>query len=398
MSTKLEKVLTNLYEDKSDRFYSHIFFQVDRVSCDKIPTMGVGIKNRRVKLYYNQQFLDDVIKDHGVDHVKTILKHEASHLINKHIFKERIYKADSEINHTIENIAMDCAINQYLDKNHIKDIKGITLDSLKEMLKETKPENVEAFKDYPYYLELLLKEKEEREKKGKRKEFEKMLKDAQMDDHSGLGEQSVDPVDKAIFDEVIKNAVDDTLREGGTIPGGMEGILDIGRGSKIPWQRHITRFVNKTKKMNRKKSRTKRNRRYGIKFPGNNRDFESNILVALDTSGSMSDEDIQNCLKEMYKIYEINNNIGLDIIECDAEITEVFTYNGGRKFKVAGRGGTDFNPALEYYKNNAYDGMIFFTDGGHWGSDLVNPSKDVIWGLVNEFNFSPNFGKVIKID
>lgn len=398
MSNKLEKLLTSLYEDKYDRFYSHIFFQVDREKTDKIPTMGVGIQNKRVKLYYNEEFLDKIINENGPDHAKTVLKHEASHLINKHIFKERRYKSDAGINHSLENVAMDCSLNQYINQDHIDDIGGVSLNSFKKMLKESKPEQVEAFKDYPYYLELLLKEKEERQNKGKSKEFEKMIKDAQMDDHSGLGEQSVDPVDAAIFDEVIKNAVDQTMREGGTIPGGMEDLINVGRGSVIPWQRHISRFINKTKKMNRKKSRTKRNRRYGIKFAGSTRDFESNILVALDTSGSMTEQDIQKCLREMYKIYEIHNNIGIDIVECDAEITEVFTYNGGRKFKVSGRGGTDFNPVLKYYKENAYDGLVFFTDGGHWGSELEDPKKDVIWGLVEDYNFKPKFGKVLNIN
>ena len=387
MQNNLEKVLTRLYNDSNDRFYSHLFFQVQRVKTNKIPTMGVGIYNKKLTLFYSEVFLNKIINDHSLDHVVTVLKHEALHIINKHIF------TDNKEDRNLSNIAMDCCINQYLNNNHIDDIEGITLENFTKLLKETNIKDVLPKKNYEYYLKLLKDEKNKRIENGK--EYSE-LEEGNIDSHEMF--TPADPIEESIIKDAIKKAAQGVSREGGTISKDLQDLININGASKIDWKREINLFINKNNKLNSRKVRTKRNRRYGILQPGKTSDYFSKFLVVVDTSGSMGDDDISKCLIELHKIYK-TINIGIDIVECDSEITEKFTFNGEKDFKVTGRGGTDFNPALEYSKINKYDGVIFFTDGGHYGlEEPKNPKIPVLWGIVGKCNFNINFGKIINID
>ena len=97
----------------------------------------------------------------------------------------------------------------------------------------------------------------------------------------------------------------------------------------------------------------------------------------------------------------------IELIECDADITNIAVYTGKNEIVVHGRGGTTFTPVLEYMKakppREGYKPtLIFFTDG--YGE---NPADN---GYTNRFktiwvvtrNGSANnvaqFGTVIQME
>ena len=397
---RLEYLLTKLYNHPTDRFYAHLFYHIDRVvnntSC---PTMGVGMLNGRIKLVYNTEFLSKLSDSSAIE----ILKHECLHLINDHINRSQGAKEKNMLKHKMENIAQDCAINQYLDNKVIEEIGGVTLNKFRELLSH-KPEDFELKPKmtYEYYYDLLEQEKEAREnQQGDQGEGQGSLGDQlsnmEMDDHGQFGE--MDALDKAMLEEKIKEAAEQARASGaGRLPNEVEELLELKKKPTQNWKRLLKRFVGQGVKANNKSSRSRRNRRYGIKVAGKKKDHIARILVVLDTSGSMTlGNRTEKVLSELYGIWKEMPDNRLDITECDAQIQKVFTYDGKTDFKISGRGGTDMEPALEYADKNKYDGVIFLTDGEFWNEDFSKYRTPSLWVIAGNSGYKSPVGQTVHL-
>ena len=64
-----------------------------------------------------------------------------------------------------------------------------------------------------------------------------------------------------------------------------------------------------------------------------------------------------------------------------------------KEVQVIGRGGTDFNPVIEFInKDRSYDGLIIFTDGqAPCPTPPLNKCTKIIWLFDSERNY--NYGK-----
>jgi predicted metal-dependent peptidase len=393
MGKYLDQALLKLYTDPNDRYYSYLFFQVDRVHDPKIPTMAVGLVKSRLTLLYNETFNKDIIDKHGIDALITILKHEALHITNKHLSRKQgnlKCKSDSQLN----MIAEDVTINQYLNNDHINNIGGVTLDRFNETLQETK-QIAEPYMSKEYYFGLLKNERDEQQKNGKG-DLEKQLSDLEMDDHSNH-EAEMDQLEESMIESMINKSIDNARKDGcGKLPANIEELIKISKKPKVSWERELKHFVGQTNRSNRTLTRSRRNRRYGIKVQGSKKDYTARILTVVDTSGSMGNERIDKALNELYGIYKGNNNITLDIVECDAAITEVFTYNGEDEFNIKGRGGTNMTPALDYAKEHKYDGVIVLTDGEFYETFESNYPVPSLWVIMDN-DYKCNIGKTINL-
>lgn len=107
------------------------------------------------------------------------------------------------------------------------------------------------------------------------------------------------------------------------------------------------------------------------------RDF----VIAIDTSGSVMGDEVQNFLTKTYNILMSEESffkkINVHIIQCDAEIQEDKVIHNRNEFeeyiktmRLRGFGGTDFRPVFSYVNelidNKAFTnlkGLLYFTDG-----------------------------------
>ena len=105
------------------------------------------------------------------------------------------------------------------------------------------------------------------------------------------------------------------------------------------------------------------------------------FVIAVDTSGSVAGEEVQQFLQKTYDILKsresFDNKINIHIIQCDAEIQSdaVITSPGEiesyiQNMEIRGLGGTDFRPVFSYVddlisKGDMTDlrGLLYFTDG-----------------------------------
>ena len=80
----------------------------------------------------------------------------------------------------------------------------------------------------------------------------------------------------------------------------------------------------------------------------------------------------------------VSHKTDISSLECDAKITANYEYTGKWTGKIHGRGGTDFQPVIDYYRKNMkdYAALVYFTDGECSIPD--NVPRDTIWVITSE--------------
>lgn len=196
-----------------------------------------------------------------------------------------------------------------------------------------------------------------------------------------------------IFDQTIKNMIDqikDSSNKWGNITGNFKVQIVAAHTAKISPYSIIKRFAKTTTTERLTSSRLKINRRYDLLNPGHKRIYQSNIILGLDVSGSMSDDDIGEAFAIVNKLFNIAK---ITCVQFDTEIKNVEKNikKAKKTFGVYGRGGTDFNKIIEFADNQKADGLIIFTDGQ---ASIPKPPKKckVLWLMHSKDHNPPNCG------
>lgn len=113
------------------------------------------------------------------------------------------------------------------------------------------------------------------------------------------------------------------------------------------------------------------------------------ILVAIDTSLSMSERELTEVARQLAPMSELARLI---VVECDAAIARVYPFRGAID-RVKGRGGTDLRPVFEptFLRRHAADGVVYFTDGQGPYPDQP-PSIPVLFVLTKPSDFPCPWG------
>jgi predicted metal-dependent peptidase len=134
----------------------------------------------------------------------------------------------------------------------------------------------------------------------------------------------------------------------------------------------------------------KPSRRYGFLYLGSRRDFCTKLLFAVDVSGSVSDKALKQAFSIINQLFKYGIE-RVEVLQFDSEIKgkPLTLKKAKHKIKVIGRGGTHFQPVIDYIdKNKDYDGLIIFTDG--WAPIPKAPKNKrtrILWLFDNEHNY-----------
>ena len=174
----------------------------------------------------------------------------------------------------------------------------------------------------------------------------------------------------------------------------------------ISWEQLLKRFVG-TIPYGHRKTRTRLSRRQPERYDisGSINDRIVKIVVAIDTSGSMSNEDLERIMVEIFDIIG-SRKCEVTIIECDAEIQRVYKACSVKdvSFDIQGRGGTSFVPVIEYVNANRYfrDAiLIYFTDGMGDRSIPRPLTLRTMWVLQDEqceLSVGTPYGEILVMD
>ena len=415
---KLSAVLSAMLSDihSPNLFFAHLLIQMVQEETKKVPTMGVRINNGTIYLAWNPDWLETLI----YTEIVAVFTHECEHIVCKHIERAK------EMDHYIGNIAMDMAINQLitgLPKGGV-DYKAFNF-----------PPNLNLEQYYALLLNMAQQQPKPQKGQGKgqgqgdqKGEGEGQgengegagdgtgkltsitapngQKQTTVDTHDGFGE-SQSELDQEVLKQAVREAVDKVAKAQGTLPSNMEEyIKEWLKEPTIPWQRLLKAYISNSVKCGRKSSWKRQSRRCtglpnGMVLKGKVSDHVLKMVVAIDTSGSISGTDLGEFCSEIEGIRRCYKS-DITIMECDADVQKQYTLKKFNKIdtKFKGRGGTDFRPVFDRIKQNHInpDLLIYQTDLCGTYPDTP-PNYKVLWLTPSStsVDFKPPFGRRLDI-
>jgi len=373
-------------------YYGFFLIMLNKLWDNKrVPTAGVSKNGINYQLTINSEFWESLSENHRLG----LLKHELLHIAFGHL--TTFFKFTDK---RLANVAMDMEINQYIDKEYLPE-GGIDIDNYNDIELDRKA-------GARYYYDKLKQLQDEKDKNGTcgDSDMDQLLEDIQngntpdhstWEDFEDLTEAEKKLIEKQL-QKVLSDAKEQTLKKRGTIPGEIEGVIVVEEivPPKFDWRGFIRRFTGVSTKVFTKKIRRKENRRFSDN-PGLKVKMRQHMLLAIDTSGSVSDDELREFMSEIYHIYKCG--VDITVVQCDTSIRSIEPYTGKFEMKAYGRGGTEFDPVLEYFNENLrkYTSLVYFTDGECYTS--VRPKGNVLWVLSERSYMNDDLpGKVIKLE
>lgn len=412
-------------------YYGTVLSSMDRVVEPKLDTLGVARSGSIFKLGYNP----DYIKTVEPRLMSTLLKHEVLHVAFCHFSLWGDTSMDTPEIHHLRNIAEDLEINSYLDHRCVKELKGVIPSDFGF------PEQLGARE----YFRRLMQKKDEHDKQQQQQKKQQSSRNGQgndpassknqasknadgdqndqqgndgqdsggsgqqkqgngflgdkntLDDHSmwpsKMNETEKQELESTV-ESIIQMAAETVQKSCSSIPGEMQVRLDKIRQRKpkpvCDWRRHLRRCLGNEYSELLKKSMKRQSRR----FPdaaGNRHQRKSHILVAIDTSGSVSMPEYNEF---MGQIKTISEKATFHVVECDTRIRREYDFRGTIPQELSGGGGTDFRPPIDLFKKDhkKYDALVYFTDGG--APIPSNTPKETLWVISSCGNKNANRYKV----
>ncbi len=154
--------------------------------------------------------------------------------------------------------------------------------------------------------------------------------------------------------------------------------LALARKAAADWRTVLRRFRASAETTRIRSTIQRPSRRFGT-VPGTRIQRLCRLVVCIDTSGSLSAEDLGIIDAELRHLARTDAQIHL--IFCDAAVVGEGPFRGALPTQVPGGGGTLFDPALLAAEKYDPDGIVYFTDG--WVSAVnTRPKAPVLWVLT----------------
>ena len=207
--------------------------------------------------------------------------------------------------------------------------------------------------------------------------------------------EEISQVNESALKNKLRELVD-AAAEGNELPPELQTEFVINaRRSKIDWTTMFKRFLSGRGRMQIRATYKRDSRRFDG-FPGHKRNVGLKVLVALDESGSISDEQLNIFFNELMAINLITNAQVL-VTEFDTECSEpkpaeTYRHQRGRTRK----GGTDFKPIFKLAEDLRIFSVVVFTDGNGEAPPQVN--QRVLWILTQNGRQPAEYGYSVYFD
>jgi predicted metal-dependent peptidase len=371
-------------------FYGHYFVGLVKEVHEKVQTMAVGSSDSQIKLHINPGFWSQRLTHEPLR--VGLLKHEILHVVLKHIFRAKDYK-----HKPLFNIACDLVVNQYIREGALPQDR-LHLGLFPEL-------NLATEMDAGYYYQKLLPafERLQDRQNGAGMEGEPVqnapldptearLKDILGDQDEWLekhgGWEEIERLPSTLREllehnvtEAVRQALEKAMHDKrwSQLPAGLrrslEEVAKVER-SVLNWRRMLRLFAESSSKTYLRNTIRRPSKRFGT-TPGLKVKQKQRILLAIDTSGSVSQAELSIFFQEIYHIWKRGAEI--TVVECDSAIQNSYPYKGTTPKAVKGGGGTDFNPVISFGNSiQRPDALIYFTDG-HARPPIVPPRYPILW-------------------
>ncbi|MFX1250842.1 MAG: VWA-like domain-containing protein [Promethearchaeota archaeon] len=196
-----------------------------------------------------------------------------------------------------------------------------------------------------------------------------------------------DSITQPLRDYDLKRVIIQALqiaKKQGNVPLGLERRLGSILNPDLPWEQLLTQYIYSSFKDDWRWIPNRRFIPMGITLPSTYSESHR-LVVAIDTSGSISDIQLNWFLAEIKGILAMLRQYEILILGCDAAIQDIYRFETGDtlegiKFTLRGKGGTNFRPVFDYVEEEQInpDCLVYFTDA--YGTfPEIEPPFPVIW-------------------
>ena len=387
-SERIKNIITEMVF--RDSYWGYLFSKINR-AVDMTLDAPMGIQpemDGSITIVYNPLYID-LSKD---DFLAAVIEHEGIHILNHHIprllriISDEVERRVKYEKATKWNYAADCAVNTIININKFY----FLTNGYKYELVFPEKYHLPPRKTSEFYYENI---KDNQIPKSGEEQF--VIVETSGDGKNGSGNiddhkswvkniSKVSDVSSLAsrMEQYTNSAIEESynnVRTKGKIPSYIaERISEILKPPQIPYYQMIAKLVkgSRLSKVKRAYTRINKKRVYTFfidqknlpvisPFPGKTKDFSFNICILLDTSGSMSKDDIMEGLSGVKNIIENDKHCKTTVIECDSVIHQEYEVKRLKdiQYDIHGRGGTELFPGLSRAKELATDVTLVFTDG-----------------------------------
>ncbi len=205
--------------------------------------------------------------------------------------------------------------------------------------------------------------------------------------------------------------LDEAIRQGALVAGkmGSGGDRDLEEllQPQVDWREALREFIQDTCAGKDYSTYRKPNRRYlsaGIYMPSGVTEQVGELILAIDTSGSIGSSELSAFLSEVKEICDTVHPDGVRVLYWDTQICRDEKYDVDqldtlvKSTKPEGGGGTDVTCVTDYIRDNSINAQacIVLTDGhlyGGWGQWTM----PVLWTILDNDSAKPDVGKTVNI-
>ena len=346
------------------------------------------------KFYYNSEFINRL----SLKECEFLFGHEVLHVVYDHMGR----RGDREPR--LWNIADDYCVNADLIKHKIGD--KITKVPILYNHKYTDMSAEEVYDD-------LYKNAD---KIDMSKLLEQLL-DEHMDGDDSDGDSDGDgnkqskngrprltkEEKKAIRDEIKEAVLGAAETAGqGNVPGNIKRMIKDLTAPVVNWRELLQQQVQSIIKNDFSFARpSRRSWHMDAILPGMKNAQTIDVVVAIDTSGSISNEDLKIFLSEVKGIMNMYDDYKVHVITWDTKVYNPVDYSADSsddisEYEAGGGGGTDPHCIWNYLQENDIEPkkLIVFTDYCfyQWSPAQVQDYCDTVWIIKGNANAEPDFG------
>lgn len=365
----------------------HICMGKSEVKLD-VPTALTDGQNK----YYGKTFIEGMNRKQ----LRYLVLHENGHVAYKHCVLPLYIELNKKFGHQICNVAADYVVNGLIEEMdpEFKFVERPT-DSV---LVDKKYQGM----SYVQVLQQLLKEKEQNPD------------DPRFQEGNEFDEHVLSPEDLPQAErEKLEKMIDDANRQGELLVRKMRGdgkggrdVFGTAQERQTNWKDALIDFIQTTCQGDENSRFCPPNKRLlasGFVMPSHFSETIGELVIACDTSGSMYPyyplifgeiaRVCQNVKPEKVRVLWWDTEVAGDQEFKPDEYDQI-----AKLMKPKGGGGTVVSCVAHYMKEKEIKAkaLIMLTDG-YIESDFVLPELPILWGLVENDDFVPHTGKVMRI-
>ena len=181
-------------------------------------------------------------------------------------------------------------------------------------------------------------------------------------------------------------------------------VIGASHAPKVPWSEVLRQVMTAQSRDDYTYRRfNRRLMSQGLYLPALHTESMGSLVVAVDTSGSISPRELDQIASEIQAICEDCRPETTEVVYCDMDVQHTETFQQGEEIKLhpKGGGGTRFKPVFDYVETMQQRPavLIYLTDLCGDTDELHPPEFPVVWGHMTGYGASDvPFGQKVEID